>query len=375
MTIFLKIVFLVLTIGVGIGLYFLFKYIFAPNYNVEPGVSYQQEIFTAGEHGYYCYRIPALLALPDDNILAFCEARKNSCSDYGNIDLVMKKSSDAGRTWSDMQVLWDAGELAVQNPMPVYDEDTGQILLGCMKDRTETYIFKSSDDGITWSAPEHLSKVKPSNWNILGVAPGHGIVLESGRILVAGMSQKNETWQSHCIYSDDHGKSWTLGYVFEEEFNECLAVELSNGNVMMILRRNRHLSDEHYVFTSISKDGGETFDEPKPNLDLITPVCQASICQFTTDDAYERNRLLFSNPSSFRRNMMTIKCSYDDGKHWDIERLLYPGPTAYSDLAVLSNNVICCLFENGRRGRYERLTFIQFDLEWLVRGTDSLQKK
>src|SRR4051812_2192704 len=64
-------------------------------------------IYKNGEDGYKCFRIPAIVTTTRGTLLAFAEARKNNCSDAGDIDLVLKRSFDGGKTWSAMQVVWD----------------------------------------------------------------------------------------------------------------------------------------------------------------------------------------------------------------------------------------------------------------------------
>ena len=61
----------------------------------------QEEIpvFTAGEEGYACYRIPAIVTTLEGTLLAFAEARRKNCGDAGDIDLVLKRSTNGGKTW------------------------------------------------------------------------------------------------------------------------------------------------------------------------------------------------------------------------------------------------------------------------------------
>ena len=56
----------------------------------------------AGKTGTQCYRIPAIVKTTKGTLLAFAEARKNGCGDAGDIDLVVKRSEDGGKTWSGM---------------------------------------------------------------------------------------------------------------------------------------------------------------------------------------------------------------------------------------------------------------------------------
>ncbi len=61
---------------------------------------HDQVLFKSGEGGYACYRIPALIALSDREIVAFAEGRKQNCADFGDVDILMRRSNDGGQSWS-----------------------------------------------------------------------------------------------------------------------------------------------------------------------------------------------------------------------------------------------------------------------------------
>src|SRR5205823_3408864 len=100
---------------------------------------------------------------------------------------------------------------------------------------------------------------------------------------------------------------------------------------------------------SISHDGGETWSEPAFRPQLIDPTCQASIFRYNWPDGKERGRILFSNPASTRRENITVRLSYDDGKTWPMAKVLFEKKSAYSCLAVLRDGQIGCLYERGER--------------------------
>ena len=54
------------------------------------------EVFRSGEGGYHTYRIPALIETKKGTLLGFCEGRRGSRSDTGDIDLLLKRSRDGG---------------------------------------------------------------------------------------------------------------------------------------------------------------------------------------------------------------------------------------------------------------------------------------
>jgi len=356
----------------------------------EGGELRQTEVFVSGRDGYHTYRIPSVIVTPKGTVLAFCEARKESRSDTGNIDLVLRRSLDGGATWEPMQVVADEGPNTIGNPCPVIDQSTGTIWLpltrnlgqdteaeiinGTSEGTRECWLMHSTDDGKTWSKPIDITRaVKRPEWTWYATGPGVGIQLASGRLVIPCDSKTagRKQWLSHVIYSDDHGKSWQLGGVVEENVNECQVVELEDGD-LMINMRSYHGKNRRAVATS--KDGGLTWTAPVLDEALIEPVCQASFLRYTRRADFGRSRLLFSNPAESRREKMTIRVSYDEGQTWPVARLLHAGPAAYSCLTVLPDMTIGCLYERGEKSAYETITFARFPIEWVTDGKDRLNR-
>src|SRR5438067_11475242 len=99
-----------------------------------PPLFEQTDVFVSGRDGYFAYRIPAIETAPDSSLLAFAEARKHNLNDPGfdkqDIDLVMKRSTDGGRTWSEMKIIEDPGEgWSAANPATLVDRDTQRVWL------------------------------------------------------------------------------------------------------------------------------------------------------------------------------------------------------------------------------------------------------
>ena len=63
-------------------------------------------VFSRGEAGYYCIRIPSLLTTARGTLLAFGEARMFICHDNTQIDIAFKRSLDTGMTWSKLQIMY-----------------------------------------------------------------------------------------------------------------------------------------------------------------------------------------------------------------------------------------------------------------------------
>lgn len=319
-------------------------------------------LFRQGEAGYHTFRIPGLLALPNQTILAFCEGRQDSTSDFGDIDTVLKRSTDDGRTWGPLQVLWDDPTRSLSNPCPVYDAATGTIFLHVVLDRADHYVMNSTDAGLTWSAPRVVN-AGPAEWAFQGPSPGHGLQLASGRLLVPGMyntdpgAETGTTWGSYCFYSDDHGRTWTLGHDFGLGTNECTCAQLANGAVLFHLRANRDANVAR-KYEALSTDGGETASPPRLHPGLVTPICMSGLL------ALPNGTVVFSNPAHpDLRVDFTVRVSTTGGITWARARQLYAGPSAYSDLAPLASGEVACLVECGQNYYQETVSFLRVPLE------------
>ncbi len=260
-----------------------------------------QEIFVPGEQEGRDYRIPAMVVLPGDIILAFCESRIDAMSDIGDIDIVMKRSVDGGKTWGPIRVMKDSGELSVWASCPLYDKDTQMVWL-FFSDQT-MYIMNSSDFGATWSEPRNLTQEMGLMGKGGGAGPGNGIQMSNGRLVIPAY-----LGGACVIYSDDHGITWKKGGNIGED-EEPQVFESVNGSLCIICRVGRG----GYKLMAWSHDGGETWDPYYYNEDLTEAGTQASIHRFTKNTTHMRNRVLFSNPACFSRGYFTIRMSYDEG--------------------------------------------------------------
>jgi sialidase-1 len=150
-------------------------------------------------------------------------------------------------------------------------------------------------------------------------------------------------------------------------------VELADGRLMLNMR-NHPPRAGNFRQVATSDDLGGQWTNAAANAELIEPPAQASIVRLTAASSGDRNRLLFSNPASVRRERMTVRVSYDEGSTWPVARLIHLGPAAYSNLIALPDGAIGLLFERGDRSPYERITFARFTLEWLTEGKDRLAR-
>ena len=355
------------------------------------GAPSETEVFVSGQDGYHTYRIPASVVTTKGTLLAFCEGRKKSRSDTGDIDLVMKRSSDGGKSWSSMSVVWDDGLNTCGNPCPVVDRDTGTIHLlltwnsgkmheskiksGFGEDSRRVFVSHSTDDGKTWTKPKGITAAtKKKDWTWYATGPGAGIQLEKGKHagrLVIPCDHKlqahgDRSFRSHVIYSDDHGKTWHLGGIAPKAMvNECEVVELSDDRLLLNMRNyDKSIWARQVCF---SKDGGLSWQNQRHDKKLIEPICQASIRRLRWPAKERPGVILFSNPASKnKRDKLTIRASYDDGATWKHSRELYSGGSAYSCLVILKNQAIGNLYE---KDGYKSIVFTRLDLEWLQSST------
>ena len=331
----------------------------------------ETDVYVSGQGGYHTYRIPALLVTTKGTLLAFCEGRKTSRSDHGDIDLMLRRSTDGGATWSAQTIVHEEGgtkKITIGNPCPVVDRATGTVHLAFSRDNDRVFMTRSDDDGATWTARREVTAaVKDPNWGWYATGPGHGIQLtrgaHKGRLVVPcdcrdskGRGQWNAKGHSLAVLSDDGGKTWRRGRMTAASMNECEVVELADGRLLLSMRNYRGKNRRAFAH---SDDGGESWSEPKNHQQVYCPTCQSSIHRH----AWQPNVLLYSGPGGPGRKALTLRVSRDEGKTWPMAKVLHKGPSAYSDLAVLPDGSICCLYEADG---YKKITFARLPLTWLT---------
>ncbi|WP_190190517.1 sialidase family protein [Streptomyces minutiscleroticus] len=364
----------------------------------------EQILFKASQDpGYACFRIPAVVRTADGTLLAFAEGRVHDCGDSGDIDIVLKRSTDGGRTWGPLQVVDEGGGDTHGNPAPVVDRETGRVLLAetyntgrtdgrncaipC--DRTP-HLRHSDDDGRTWSQPRDLSdEIMPGHWNSwYATGPVHGIQLTRGRH--AGrlvLTVNTETWDgtrisaSHAalVVSDDGGDHWRVGATdswpmdedgtFRQKPSEMTLAERADGAIL-VSGREQDGTDLGHRAQAVSRDGGEHFTGPFRTLpDLYTPQVQASVLRLG-------DRVLLAAPADpNRRRTMMIRSSYDGGRTWDsVDRgtVVTTDWSGYSDLVDAGGGTVGLMYEAGAVDARDEIRFARFTEDWLRprRGPD-----
>ncbi|MBX7258694.1 MAG: exo-alpha-sialidase [Candidatus Hydrogenedentes bacterium] len=334
------------------------------------------DVFIAGQGGYHTYRIPVLIASKSGTLLAFCEGRKNSASDRGDIDLLLKRSFNRGKSWQETQLIHEEGgdaEITIGNPCPVVDESTGIIWLAFTRNNERAFVTQSADDGATWSAPREITESLrsfPFPWTRIGTGPVNGIQLGSGRMVLPIWLNEtiDKVYRSACIISDDHGATWHPGGLIPDRVpnaNECTVAEVEPG-VLCINLRNKNEPKRRAV--SWSRDGGVTWSDPVLDPALIDPVCQGSLVAAKYKG---KPCLLFSNAASVKRERLTVRASLDNGNQWSEGVVLHAGPAGYSSLAIVDRRRVGCLFEAGMTKYKEKIVFMSLPIKKVVNAASA----
>ncbi|MCC6492352.1 MAG: exo-alpha-sialidase [Pirellulales bacterium] len=342
-------------------------------------------VFRSGADGYHTYRIPAIVTAHNGDLLAFAEGRKRGSGDDGDIDIVMKRSSDGGRHWSGMSIVQDewsdpAADVTIGNPSPVVDladpEHPGRIWLPFTRNNDRVFVTCSDDHGASWlPRVEITAAAKQPRWGWYATGPGHGIQLQrgthAGRIIIPADHRLagEDSWGAHVLLSDDHGVTWKIGGVDTHlagspiHPNETTAVELIDGRVYFNAR-DQNGSSPGTRLIAYSEDGGLTFSAPfSPEEDIVAPVVQNSVLRLAaTDQGDRQNILMYSAPGAMAaRRDLTVLVSSQEGGAWTKVGLLHPGPAAYSDLTRIDARRTGVLYEAGVP-LYSEIIFASFEL-------------
>ncbi|MDB5319403.1 MAG: nedA [Phycisphaerales bacterium] len=316
------------------------------------------DLFQADTNGYQTYRIPGVVVTKKGTIIVYCEARKSAKSDWGTIDVMMRRSIDGGVTFDAprrMEKAPDATGVTINNPLAIADSSTGAVHFLYCVDYARCFYTRSDDDGVTYSKPVDITlafeELRPKyDWKVIATGPGHGIRLKTGRLLVPVWLALRHEHRPSCvatIYSDDDGRTWHAGAIVVDTTketpnpSETAAVELTDGRVMLNIRNE---SPRHRRLISISKEGIGGWSEPAFDDALFDPICMASLVR-------AGDCLVFVNPAGDgkgkARTNLTVRISADDGKTWAAPTLLEPGIAAYSDLATAPDGTVFCFYECG----------------------------
>ena len=354
-------------------------------------------VFSYDEQGDpgYGYRIPSLVTTNSGALLAIAE-RRLGLHDHAQNDIVLRRSEDHGKTWSDIQVIHEDGKNSLNDPCAVA-LSSGRILLifqrfpflvharkeGTIQmadtgydgpRNTKSYITFSEDEGKTWSIPKEITKqVRPSERISIG-SPGIGIQLTQGeykgRVIIPiyetkKISEEARVWGNSVLFSDDDGESWQISneiphYNHTGYGNEAQIAEQSDGGIILFARNEEGLFRKY----AESKDGGQTWINMRLNFELPGVACQGSVLRYQVGEG-EENIMIYTNPADFHhRTKGVVRLSYDDGKTWPVAKKIPVESFAYSCLTKMKNGKIGLLYETND---HREIAFTSFDLNWIKR--------
>jgi len=378
----------------------------------------KQDLFRVGDNpAYNIYHIPGIVVTAKGTVLAWCEARKRPAgvSDWDDIRILLRRSTDDGRSWSAPVSIAavpgpktknpfalrmknvDPADVTYNNPVLIADRDGTVHMLFCLE-YMRVFYQRSTDDGLTFTTPVEITATfdaftKDYGWKVLATGPNHSIQLRTGRLIVPVWLSTGTGGNAHrpsvtaTIFSDDAGKTWQAGNIAVPDTaawinpNETVAIELNDGRVMLNVRNE---SKAHRRLVTTSPDGATGWSTPRFDDALLEPICMGGIVRYRHGG---QNLILFCNPHNLDkekgqpepgknrdRKNVSVKISRDEGQTWSVHKSIEPGPSMYSDIAVTRAGTILCFY--GRSGDNQgmaafaggRLTVARFNLEWLTDG-------
>ena len=303
-------------------------------------------VFISGKESHKSYRIPAIISLPNGELLAFAEGRVHGAGDFGDINIVMKRSSDKGKTWGIVQYIAEFDTLQCGNPAPVVDvtdpafpngrlflfyntgnNHEGEVRKG--KGYKQVWYKTSTDGGRTWTEPTDITlQVHRPNYPQANTAYNF-----------------KEDWRTYAN-TPGHAMQFQSG-TYKGRIYVAANTEISEGRLLFNSRNQK--GDIRARIIGISSNGGQTWDTTYFDRNLPDPVCQASI--LTIGKKNKRNILAFCNAADEKkRDNLTLRISFDDGISWKKSFAIYKNPTqkdaaAYSDIVKVSKKRIGVLYE------------------------------
>lgn len=357
------------------------------------------DVRTSGEGGVNTYRIPGIACDRDGVLHAVYDHRYSGSGDLpANIDVGYSRSTDGGVTWSPSAVILDfdstvAGSSGngVGDPCILHDPVTDTLWVAALwsfgangysgsgagtdpADTGQYVLTKSTDGGLTWSAPVNITvAVKDDpNWRLVFQGPGHGLAMRDGTLVFPSQRiNASGVVQSCSVFSTDHGATWDFGSAVtatSPTTNENTVCELDDGRLLFSMRTpsgsNGQRAWAHYTPGGAIPMRNGTWNALYRSAAVPDPVCQGSVIQWaSTHQGHPRERILYAGPgSSSSRINLTLRLSGDGGLTWPVSRSVLSGASAYSSLCVLPDQSVGILFE---KDNYTKITFVRVEEDWL----------
>ena len=316
-------------------------------------------------------------------------------------DLVVRTSSDNGKSWGPLVVAAEHGDYSCQCHGLVYDAQVDRVLFlytvynwsyrevgkgrGAKftrpiykrltdqgKPLVSSYIVHSDDGGETWSKPREITTMVGTQAHF-GASEGRQLTVgrHAGRLVVPGsrmdLDPDGTITHKHLgvWLSDDHGETWRRSEVPMAEgtntprnaSSEARVTEFGDGTLLYNQRtRNtgRHLS--------WSKDGGETWSRTRRAPDLQVTQCNGSMVTLRDGAGKLTDTVLFSVPSPGGRSDGLLYRSSDGGKTWPDVWNSIAGNFAYSALVQIDAGTAGLFYETNH---YRDIRLVRFQLSQL----------
>ncbi len=310
----------------------------------------------------------------------------------------VRRSTDGGAAWDEPI---EIGEKAV-GCNAVVDEVTGAVLLV----HPDGHRVISRDGGRTWKheaitvRPNKMGHGSSEKKNLDAACMQPGVTLtfgkHRGRLLMPArwIPSNALPWRpciyNTAIYSDDRGKTWQTTMPFPVlGTGEAALAELSDGRVLYSSREHMTRGNRFFAW---SHDGGERWLNVRRSTILPDGArgtsygCMGGLIRLPVKG---RDILLYSNLDTGKgvmppieqagasrgggREKITVWASFDGGETWPAKRLVFDGPSAYSNLGAgrpgtPSAGRAFLLFEGGPEGMYAGIRVAVFNLSWLLEG-------
>ena len=349
------------------------------------------------------FRIPALVTSNAGTLIAAYDIRYDNSTDLQrDIDVGVKRSTDGGKTWSNLILAMDMGTYGyddaiaagtmtwkdaqlnngIGDPCLLVDENTGRLFCfavwahghhndsdnRCLAwagtgfaidDTPQLMMVYSDDDGVTWSAPVNLTtQIKKYDWRMTFQGPGRGITMKDGTLVIPIQHQEGASKSMHGLYplnsgiaySTDHGLTWHAHNYAHTVTSESAVAEIEPGVLMLSMRDE---TDSHYRRVFTTTDLGYSWNAHSSNGKVYEQsACEASLLHVdASDNVLGQDILLMSNPqgTSGWRSCITIQASLDKGATWT-HRLLVDsgGSLGYSCLTMVDSATVGILYESSR---------------------------
>lgn len=347
---------------------------------------FETRLYAPGDYGSTNWRIPAILSLPDGSLLAVNDKRKYNETDLPeDIDIVARRSSDKGRTWSEpVNIAVGTGVKHGFGDPALVTTTSGEVVCvfvggnglwaSTESDPIRSYVSRSTDGGQSWSDPVDITSVlwgsNPDNsvcknYRASFFGSGNGLRLtrgpHKGRIMFAAAMRRNneQVLDNFVVFSDDNGHTWHVSDLAYRGGDEAKLVELVDGRVLISVRQN---GARGYNYSS---DGGQSWGSQGRWNQMVTNACNGDIIRYSAvDQGGERNILLHTIPNSMNREKVSVFVSFDEGASWQSPVCLFEGPSVYSSMTILNDGSIGVYLEENPHGACE-LWYMNFNYKWL----------